>query len=385
MTKNIPSENDDSQGGVSDMKREQENSDFAKDLKRVDSTGITLADIRKKQQSGQYYYPKDPIIYNEIIRIKDLLLKYNQLKPSSQKERQEVIRDILGKCGEEVVISSPFYTDYGKNIYVGEHFFANFNFTVLDGGLVQIGDNAFIGPNVSIYTTCHPKDAALRNKGVEWGEKVTIGDSVWIGGSVVICPGVTIGDEVVIGAGSVVVRDIPSYSVVAGNPSKIVKSTAFLAGGCFWGMEHYLQKLNGVISVENGFMGGHVAHPSYEQVKSHTTGHAETVKVIYDPRVLNYEVLLRYYFEIHDPTQVNQQGIDEGPQYRSEIFYVTSKEKETAEKLIAILKGEGFSVVTRLTDVKQAKPFYPAESYHQDYFEHHEGEPDCHFYVKRFR
>jgi len=384
MTKNIPSESVDNQDAVQKVKIEQENSEFSKDLKIDYSNGATLAEIRKKQQSGEQYYPKDPVIFNEILRIKDVLQQYNQLKPSCQKEREEMIRDILGECGKKVTIASPFYTDYGKNIHVGEHFFANFNFTVLDGGLVEIGDNAFIGPNVSIYATCHPKDAALRNTGIEWGEKVTIGDSVWIGGSVVICPGVTIGDEVVIGAGSVVVRDIPSYSVVAGSPAHSVKSTAFLAGGCFWGMEYYLQKLKGVISVENGYMGGHVAHPSYKQVKSHTTGHAETVRVIYDPGVLNYETLLRYYFEIHDPTQINQQGVDVGTQYRSEIFYVSSEENKTAEKLIAILKGKGFSVVTRLTDVKQAKPFYPAEKDHQDYYDHHGGEPYCHFYVKRF-
>jgi len=337
MTKNISSEND---------------------LKKDECTETALAKIRKKQQSGQPYYTKDSVIFKEIIRIKDLLQQYNQIKPSNQKIRQEMIRDILGKCGEEVTISSPFYTDYGKNIHVGEHFFANFNFTVLDGGLVKIGDNAFIGPNVSIYTTCHPKDAALRNTGVEWGEKVTIGDSVWIGGNVVICPGVIIGDEVVIGAGSVVVKDIPSYSVVAGSPSKIIKSTAFMAGVCILGMERYLQKLKGVISVENGYMGRHVANPSYKQVKSSTKGHAETVRIIYDPRVLNYEALLRYCFKIYDSTQINHQGIDVDSQNKSEIFYVTPEEKKTAEKLIAILKGEGFSVVTRLTDMKQAKLFF---------------------------
>jgi len=383
MTKNIHYNNNNKHFNE-DKKNEQETPAPLKNIKRKYPIEKSLAEIRKKQQLGEHYNPSERIIYNEIIRVKDLLFKYNNLKPSDNKKRQEMIRDILGKCGEKVTIISPFYTDYGKNIHVGENFFSNFNFTVLDGGLVEIGDNVFIGPNVSIYTTCHPLDASIRNTGEEWGEKITIGNSVWIGGSVVICPGVTIGNEVVIGAGSVVVKDIPSYSVAVGNPSRIIKSTAFLAGGCFWGMEYYLKKLKGVISVENGYMGGQVAHPSYKQVKSQTTGHAETVKVIYDPRVLDYETLLKYFFEIHDPTQLNKQGIDIGTQYRSQIFYVTSKEKQTAEKLIAILKREGYSVVTKLVDVKQTSPFYPAENYHQNYFEHHEGQPDCHFYVKRF-
>ena len=114
--------------------------------------------------------------------------------------------------------------DYGKQISVGKRFFANFNFTVLDEAPVTIGDDCFIGPNVSIYTACHSIDPVERNSRREWAEPVTIGDNVWIGGSVTILPGVTIGDNVTIGAGSVVTKDIPSNSVAVGNPCKVIRT-----------------------------------------------------------------------------------------------------------------------------------------------------------------
>ncbi|MBD5274716.1 MAG: sugar O-acetyltransferase, partial [Bacteroides sp.] len=110
-----------------------------------------------------------------------------------------------------------------ENIHIGECFFANFNLTILDEAEVRIGDYCFIGPNVSIYTACHPLDPVERNKFLEWAEPVTIGNNVWIGGSTTICPGVTIGDNVVIGAGSVVTKDIPSNVVAVGNPARIIK------------------------------------------------------------------------------------------------------------------------------------------------------------------
>ena len=120
-------------------------------------------------------------------------------------------------------MNQPFRCDYGSNIYIGEGFFANFNLTILDEAEVRIGDNVFIGPNVSIYTACHPLDAETRNRLVEWSEPVKIGANFWIGGSVTILPGVTIGDNVVIGAGAVVAKDIPSNTVAVGNPAKIIK------------------------------------------------------------------------------------------------------------------------------------------------------------------
>ena len=139
------------------------------------------------------------------------------------KERNELLRGLLGKSDGDTFINPPFYCDYGSNIRVGRRFFANFNFTVLDEALVTIGDDCFIGPNVSIYTACHSTDPIERNSRRECAQPVTIGDNVWIGGSVTILPGVTIGSNVTIGAGSVVVKDSPDGCVAVGNPCRVVK------------------------------------------------------------------------------------------------------------------------------------------------------------------
>ena len=157
--------------------------------------------------------------------------------------------------------------------------------------------------------------------------------------------------------------------------------TAIYAGGCFWGVEHLMQQQPGVISVESGYIGGKTENPTYEEVCSRTTGHAEAVRVIYDPSVTNYETLTKLFLEIHDPTQIDRQGPDIGDQYRSEIFYSSESQKETAEKLIGILQHKGYDVVTKITP---ATTFYPAENYHQDYYARKGTLPYCHSYVKRF-
>ena len=117
-----------------------------------------------------------------------------------------------------------------------------------------------------------------------------------------------------------------------------MEKKAYFAGGCFWGTEHLMQQQEGVLDVVSGYMGGHIENPTYQQVKSRTTGHAETGEITYNPEAVDYETLLKLFMEIHDPTQLNRQGVDEGPQYRSEIFYSTPEEKECAEKIIGILK-----------------------------------------------
>ena len=157
--------------------------------------------------------------------------------------------------------------------------------------------------------------------------------------------------------------------------------SAVFAGGCFWGVEYYLQKAPGVISVTSGYTGGHVKNPSYKEVCTGTTGHAEAVKIIYDPEKNNYETLLKLFLEIHDPTQVDRQGPDIGEQYRSEIFYMNDDQKRIAEKNIFILKSKGLKVATALT---KASEFYPAEGYHQDYYFNNGKVPYCHAYTKRF-
>ena len=173
--------------------------------------------------SGREYDATHPYLLERLNATKDKIWEYNKMRPSMQKERNELLRGLLGKSDGDTFINQPFYCDYGCNILVGRRFFANFNFTVLDEALVTIGDDCFIGPNVSIYTACHRTDPIERNSRREWAKPVTIGDNVWIGGSVTILPGVTIGSNVTIGAGSVVVKDIPDGCVAVGNPCRVVK------------------------------------------------------------------------------------------------------------------------------------------------------------------
>ena len=173
--------------------------------------------------SGREYDATHPYLLERLNATKDRIWEYNKMRPSMLKERNELLRGLLGKSDGDTFINQPFYCDYGSNIRVGRRFFANFNFTVLDEAPVTVGDDCFIGPNVSIYTACHSPDPVERNSRREWAKPVTIGDNVWIGGSVTILPGVTIGSNVTIGAGSVVVKDIPDGCVAVGNPCRVVK------------------------------------------------------------------------------------------------------------------------------------------------------------------
>jgi len=165
---------------------------------------------------------------------------------------------------------------------------------------------------------------------------------------------------------------------------KAVKSTlkkAYFAGGCFWGVEYYLEKIPGVKEVTSGFMGGHVKNPKYKEVVRKKTGHLETVEVIYDPSKVSYETLAKTFFEIHDPTQKNGQGPDIGSQYLSAVFVNDSNERRTVNKLIKILEGKGLKIATKVLD---KAPFYSAEAYHQNHYVRKGGKPYCHRRVKRF-
>ncbi|MBD5311904.1 MAG: sugar O-acetyltransferase [Bacteroides sp.] len=183
----------------------------------------TAEEIWKAMVNGEVYDANHPELIRRLKETREKLWEFNSLRPSQSEKKKAILHELLGGHGESFRINQPFRCDYGSNIFIGENFFANFNLTVLDEAEVRIGDNVFIGPNVSIYTACHPLDAETRNKVVEWAEPVTIGNSVWIGGSATILPGVTIGDNVVIGAGSVVTKDIPDNVVVGGNPARIIK------------------------------------------------------------------------------------------------------------------------------------------------------------------
>lgn len=156
---------------------------------------------------------------------------------------------------------------------------------------------------------------------------------------------------------------------------------AYFAGGCFWGVEYYLEQIEGVKEVTSGFMGGHVKDPSYEDVVYTDTGHIETVEVVYDPAKVSYEALAKTFFEIHDPTQTDGQGPDIGSQYLSTIFVSSVQERQTVERLIKLLEEKGFKVAT---SVYKTTTFYKAEAYHQDYYERKGTQPYCHRRIKRF-
>lgn len=179
---------------------------------------------KEKMLAGEYYSAIDPELVRELNETKDIIQQYNNLRPSDTQGRFEILKNLIGKMADDnALIIQPFFCDYGKHIRLGKRFFANFNFTVLDEAYVTIGDDCFIGPNVSIYTACHSTNPVERNSRKEWALPVTIGNNVWIGGSVTILPGVTIGDNVTIGAGSVVVKDIPSNVIAVGNPCGMIK------------------------------------------------------------------------------------------------------------------------------------------------------------------
>lgn len=148
---------------------------------------------------------------------------FNLLPPDEEEQAQRLLLELLGKTGRDPWINAPFHCDYGWNIEVGDNFFANYNLTILDVGKVTIGSNVQFAPNVSIYTAGHPLHPDSRNSGYEYGLPVTIGDNVWIGGNVVLLPGVTVGSNSVIGAGSVVSRDIPEWVVAVGSPCRVVR------------------------------------------------------------------------------------------------------------------------------------------------------------------
>ncbi len=166
--------------------------------------------------------------------------------------------------------------------------------------------------------------------------------------------------------------------VAAGVVKPVTHETAILAGGCFWGMEEIIRQIPGVIKTTVGYSGGKTANPTYEEVCTGGTGHAESIEVVFDPAKLSYEELLRYFFRMHDPTTLNRQHNDVGTQYRSAIFYTSPQQKQTAEKVKAEYDKSGKFNRPITTEITQAGKFYSAEDYHQKYLVKHPGGYTCH-------
>lgn len=178
-------------------------------------------DHRKRRDSGLVYISDDTVM-EEQKRARRLTQRLNTVDRSDFEEIKRIVKELLGKS-EDAFINPPFYCDYGTHIEVGKNVFVNYNCTIIDVGMVRIGDNVQIAPNVAIYTAGHPMHPATRNTLYEYGIDITIGNNVWIGGNSVILPGVTIGDNAVIGAGSVVTKDVPAWTMAAGNPCRVIR------------------------------------------------------------------------------------------------------------------------------------------------------------------
>lgn len=176
---------------------------------------------RDKMIAGEVYDPGDPELVSEQAAAKAWMVRYNAALAASPAERRALLSERLGAVGEGVVIRPPFHCDYGWNLFVADGVFMNFNCVVLDVCPVRIGARTQIGPGVQLLAADHPRDPALRARGVENGRPIVIGADVWIGGGALILPGVTIGDGAIVGAGAVVVRDVPAGAVAVGNPARI--------------------------------------------------------------------------------------------------------------------------------------------------------------------
>ncbi|MFU2122968.1 sugar O-acetyltransferase [Gallibacterium anatis] len=178
---------------------------------------------KEKMLAELPHFPNDAGLSKIRQQVKQMLFQLNYQLAPADPQRKLLLERLLGKCGDNLHINSPFFCDYGFNIEVGNNFFANYQCTILDSGKVSIGDNVMFAPNVSLYTVGHPLHYQQRNQGYEQAKEIIIEDNVWIGGSCVILGGVTIGENSVIGAGSVVTKSIPANSLAFGNPCRVIR------------------------------------------------------------------------------------------------------------------------------------------------------------------
>jgi len=182
-----------------------------------------MGDNKRRMLAGEWYLPDDPGLAADTRRRVELCAEYNAADLAPPGERARILRELLGSVGEQVRIRAPFHCDYGYQIGIGDRTFVNFGAVFLDAGPITIGSDVQIGPNVQLLTPTHELDVDRRRAGWERAVPVTIGDNVWLGGGVIVCPGVTIGDDTVVGAGAVVTKDLPRGVLAVGNPARIVR------------------------------------------------------------------------------------------------------------------------------------------------------------------
>ncbi len=184
-------------------------------------------DIKEKMHSTQLYDPGDAELVKEQTKCLDRLYDFNMTRPTEEKKRQELLKEMFAEIGESCYIEPPFHANFGgKHVHFGSHIYANFNFTTVDDTHIYVGDYTMFGPNVVLATAGHPINAELRQKGYQYNAPIHIGKNCWLGSGVLVLPGITIGDNVIIGAGSVATKDIPSNVVAVGNPCKVLREVS---------------------------------------------------------------------------------------------------------------------------------------------------------------
>ncbi|MEQ8818773.1 MAG: sugar O-acetyltransferase [Sumerlaeia bacterium] len=181
---------------------------------------------REKMLAGQLYRASDPELSAMARRARDLVFRYNHLPPAQEDTARALLDELFGSLGAGGVLVPPFHCDYGTHIHAGDNFYMNSGGVILDVCEVRIGHGVMCGPGVHLYTATHPLDPAVRASGLENGAPIAIGDNVWLGGGVIVCPGVTIGRDTVVGAGAIVTRDLPAGVLAAGNPARVLRPIA---------------------------------------------------------------------------------------------------------------------------------------------------------------
>lgn len=179
---------------------------------------------RERMLAGELYLASDPEIQKELRRAQEITETYNATLVVEVHERERLLKKLFGSIGEGVEIRPPLHCDYGQHTHIGARTFANFNLVLLDVARITIGEDVQIGPNVQLLTATHPLEAEPRRQKLESAKPITLGNNVWLGGGVIVCPGVTIGDNTVVGAGSVVTRDLPPNVLAYGNPARLVRT-----------------------------------------------------------------------------------------------------------------------------------------------------------------